>query len=132
MGTGFAEKDMLTLSLFIKNAVGWLVAHWRIVALIAAGIALVVLIGLAYRGCSQKEIKFNQQEVTEAQQAIEAADRDKQIAVLAKSDAKEAVADETAINANAATVNAIHESREKWNQATDAEIQAEIERRLKP
>lgn len=94
-------------------------------------ILLILLVLFAWKSCGKKEIKLDQKAIIEAQQAIEANDRQKMVEVLATSDAKEAVADETAANASAVTVNVIKESKDKWNAASDEAIRAELERRAK-
>lgn len=96
-------------------------------------VVLIILFSIVgvFRSCGKKEIKLDQKAIIEAQQAIEANDRQKMVEVLATSDAKEAVADETATNASAVTVNVIKELKDKWNAASDEDIRAELERRAK-
>lgn len=122
---------MIAISLFIKNIIGWLWLHKRVVGIAAGVLLLIILIIVGYRSCGKSSPKFDEKEILEARTAIENQDRAKQIEILAKSDAKEAVAEEIITNANAVKINAIYESKKKWSEATDAEIQAELERRAK-
>ncbi len=102
----------------------------RIFVGIVALIVLIIVV-FVFRACNKRTVKFDEKEILEAQTAIANQDRQKQIEILAKSDAKEAVAEEIIANADAIKINTIHESKKKWSEATDAEIQAELERRAK-
>ena len=114
--------------LFISWLVVQIKAHWQIAAA-AAGLLLVLILVLVIAKCSKTPPKFTPIETVEADKAIEAKNRAAMVEVLVKSDAREAAAVETIVNAGAATINASKESREKWNNASDDEIRAELERR---
>ena len=118
------------MSLFLANLWGWAVAHWRLVATLFGIVIVVAAVAVVWRGCRPAP-KLDEQQIRKAQQAIAAEDRREMLEVLAESDAREAVADETEINANAAKVNAIKESRDKWATASNAEMAAELERRAR-
>lgn len=120
---------MIALGLFIKNVYGWVVAHKRIVAILAAILVIALLSILLTRSCGSKP-KLNEAEIQKAQQAIAVEDRKQMVEILTSSDAREAAIDGNLSNAKANTVNAIHEARHKWQNATDDEIKAELLRRL--
>jgi hypothetical protein len=115
--------------LFLANAWGYLVAHWRTVAILAAILVIAIASILLTRSCGSKP-KLNEAEIQKAQQAIAVEDRKQMVEILTSSDVREAAIDGNVSNAKADTVNAIHEARHKWQNATDDEIKAELERRL--
>lgn len=115
--------------LFLANAWGWIVAHWRIIAPVAAFILIALLAVVFSRSCG-KTVKLDEVEIQRAQQAIATEDRKQMEEVLAKSDAREATIDANISNAKSETINAIHESREKWSKASDEEIRNELLRRM--
>lgn len=119
------------MPLWLLNIAGWIAAHWRLVAVASLAVALLITLALLYRGCGKSTPKLDPQEIIKAQKAIAEQDREEMTRVLVESDAKEAVADETEINANAAKVNAIAESKAKWAEASNAEMQEELERRAR-
>jgi hypothetical protein len=104
---------------------------WQLKAIsIAILLGIVLLSVVFYKACNRPP-KLNQVEIQKAQKAIAEQDRKEMIEVLAQSEAREKIADETAINANAEKLNAIHESKEKWATASTDEMAAELERRAK-
>lgn len=119
---------MLETIIGIKAAT-WLASHKRTVAILAA-ITLIALASiLLTRSCGQKA-KLDQQEIIKAQQSIAVEDRKQMVEILVSSDAREAVIDSEVSNAKKDTVNAIADSKEKWSQASDEEIKAELLRRM--
>jgi hypothetical protein len=90
----------------------------------------VLVFALWMRSCMTKPAKLDQQEIIKAQQAIAVEDRKQMVEILASSDAREAVIDGNLSNAKADTINAIYDSKVKWNQASDDEVKAELLRRL--
>ena len=118
------------ISLFLANVWGWIWAHRRTVAILAAILLIAILSVLFGRGCNSKPAKLNQEEIIKAQQSIAVEDRKQMVDILASSDAREAAIDSNISNAKANTVNAIHESRERWSQASDDELKAELLRRM--
>lgn len=122
----------MTGILFILKRIGYFVYdNWRFFLPLVGIVVIAITLTFAYKGCTKKPIKFDEREIHEAQKAIADADRAKQVEILAKSDAKEQVADDISVNAQTNTVNAIYESKKKWNSATDEEIRAELERRAR-
>lgn len=112
--------------LFIQNAFGWIVAHWRLVA--GAGVALILMIGVAlvFRACN-KPPKLNQKEIIEAQQAIEKNDRKVMVEILTNSEVREQGID----NSIKAAEEATEKAKQNYQGKTNAELAAEIERRLR-
>lgn len=117
------------MTLILANIIGWITAHWRTVAILAAIFVIALGSILIVRSCGSKP-KLNEAEIQKAQQSIAVEDRKAMQEVLISSDVREAVIDSEISNAKAETVNAIHDSKVKWNQATDEEIKAELLKRL--
>lgn len=117
------------MSLIFANIIGWIYANKRTVAILAAILVIAILSVVFSRSCGSKP-KLNEAEIQKAQQAIAVEDRKQMVEILTSSDAREAAIDGNLSNAKANTVNAIHEARHKWQNATDDEIKAELERRL--
>lgn len=109
----------------------WAQWGWQLKIVSVGVLLLIVILGVVFYKACNRPPKLNQAEIQKAQQAIAVADRKEMIEVLATSEAREKVADETIINANAATVNAIYESKKKWSEASTNEMTAELERRAK-
>jgi hypothetical protein len=117
----------LALKLIVVNGLAFVQRHWR---LFLGGLLALTAVFLVFGYCRKADApKLDQKEIIQAQQAIAAQDEAKMREILVQSDAREKVADDTAINAKAATVNAIQESREKWRDAEAEEMAAELERR---
>ena len=124
---------ILAIARFIAGLFGWDLQKVQTGVIVA----LMVLIGIAVlvfalwmRSCFTKTPKLDEAEIQKAQQSIAVEDRKAMQEVLISSDAREAAIDSNISNAKANTINAIHESREKWSQATDEEIKAELLRRM--
>jgi hypothetical protein len=103
---------------------------FKIGTLIAIGLVLLFVV-LAIRSCGRSTPKLNTVEIQKAQQAIATEDRKQMQEILVQSDAREKAADATAVNANNATVDAINESKQRWSEASNDEMAAELERRAK-
>jgi hypothetical protein len=111
----------LALKLIVVNGLAFVQRHWR---LFLGGLLSLTAAFLVFGYCRKADApKLTPIETVQAQQAIAMRE------VLVKSDAREKVADDTAINAKAATVNAIQESKERWKDAEAEEMAAELERR---
>lgn len=117
--------------LFLANILGWIVAYKRAILIGLAIFAFVVFSVMVYRGCSSRGAKLNEAEIQRGQQAVKDANDKELREILAASDAREAVIDSTVANAERDKVNAIHESRKKWEAANREELQAEFDRRAK-
>lgn len=112
--------------------VWWMQWSWPLK--LASVLVVCIFFGLlagTLKSCGRVAPTLNEQEIQRAQQAIAEQDRREMIDVLAQSDAKEAAADATAIDANTATVNAIAQSKKRWSEASNEELAAELERRTK-
>lgn len=111
------------------SALSWIVLqiqkYWMQILVVVGIVALVATISLYFR----KKPKLDQKQIVEAQQAIAEQDRAKMVEILAISDAKEAEADGYVANSKVETVNAIQESKKKWNELSNDELAKELERR---
>jgi hypothetical protein len=117
----------LALKLIVVNGLAFVQRHWR---LFLGGLLSLTAAFLVFGYCRKADApKLTPIETVQAQQAIATQDAEAMREVLVKSDAREKVADDTAINAKAATVNAIQESKERWKDAEAEEMAAELERR---
>lgn len=117
------------MSLIFANIIGYLYANKRTVAILAA----ILVIGLAsilfIKWLSKPTVKLNEAEILKGQIAIEQHDEEALREVLVTSDVREKVRETSVMNAEANTVNAIHESRKTWENANISEMQAEFDRR---
>jgi hypothetical protein len=119
---------------FLKSIWGVWWNQWTWPLKLGSAIVLIIVLGLVigfFKSCLNRTPKLNQVEIQKAQKAIAEQDRKEMIQVLAESEAREQVADETAVNANAEKLNAIHESKEKWATASTDDMAAELERRAR-
>lgn len=106
------------------------VQRWVMVSfLVLIGVG-VLMFGLWMRSCLTKKPKLDEAAIQKAQQAIAEQDEKKMREVLIESDRQEAEADNTSIEAKANTINAIHESKHKWANATDEDLKKELLRRM--
>lgn len=113
------------MSLILANIIGWIVAHWRLVA-VAAGVCILgILCIFVLRACN-KPPKYDHEAVLEAQEAIEKGERQKAIQILAESDVKEQGIDNSIKLAEEATEKA----KQNYTGKTNEELAAELERRL--
>ncbi len=113
------------MSLILANIIGWIVAHWRIVAVIGATALLLLVVMIGVRSC-RKQPKLDQQEIIKAQQAIEKEDRKTMVEILTNSDVREQAIDSNIKQAEEATAKA----KQNYTDKTNAELSAELERRL--
>jgi hypothetical protein len=121
---------MLTI---ILSAVSWVVMqakkHKEWFAIIGILFLAVVLIAF-FRSCrSEPQPKLNEAEIHAADTAIKERNDAELGEILTQSDVRMKQIDANLANAKADTVNAIHESRRKWQNATFEEKLAEYNRR---
>lgn len=114
--------------LILANAFGFVVAKWRWFAIFAGVLLFFVLLGFIFRAFHRTP-KLNIPEIQRAQKAIANDDREEMTRVLVESDVREKAIDANVAYANNQTVDAIAESRKTWQNASNAEMQAELERR---
>jgi uncharacterized membrane protein YvbJ len=116
--------------LFVLKRIGYIIVdNWRIV--VPAVAVFVIVIGL-WSYCGKRNApKLNQEQTIKAQQAVAKDDRKEMLEVLNESDAQEKVANTEQANAQATKEQAIQESKQKWSQASNDEMAAELERRAK-
>lgn len=114
-----------TLLNFAKGIGGFCLKHWRIIGIL---IAFVVLIWVFYRAF-HREPKLNEQEIQQAQTAIEQKNDQKLREILTNSDVREAQIDANVAYSKAQTANVAAESHEKYANMNTDQLAAEIERR---
>jgi hypothetical protein len=113
------------MSLILANIIGWIVAHWRIVAVIGAIALLLLVIMIGARSC-RKQPKLDQKEIIEAQQAIEKNDRKVMVDILTNSDVREQGID----NSIKASEEATAKAKQNYSGKSNEELAQELERRL--
>lgn len=114
------------MSLFLANLAGFVVAKWRLFAVLAGILLLVVLIALASRAC-RSQPKLDHEQIQKAQQAIREQDRKEMIQVLAESDAREQAID----NSIKAAEQATEDAKQNYTGLTNDELADELNRRAK-
>ena len=119
---------MTRVIFFIKRCCWFLWDNPRYLVMLLAAILLLV-VGLQMKGCFKRTPKLNEAEIRTAQQAIADQDRSKMIEVLTASEVREKNIDANVANAKADTLNAIHESKIKYNDMTNDELAKELEAR---
>lgn len=125
---------LLTIATFIAGLFGvkdiLKIQRWMSMSLVI-GVILVVLVAsaLVFRSCGKREVKLNQQEIQDLQHAQETRDAEKLRKVLIDSDVRAKEINENVAGATAEKVNAIHESKERWKNATEEEMMKELENR---
>lgn len=113
------------MSLIFANIIGWIVAHWRLVA-VAAGVCILgILCIFVLRACN-KPPKLDQKEIIEAQQAIAKEDRKEMIEILTNSDVREQAIESNIKQAEEAT----RQAKQNYSGKSNEELAAELERRL--
>lgn len=100
--------------------------NWKVTLPIIIVLAGVILF---YRNCGPKPAKLNEVEIQAAQVAIEARDTKKLKEILAAADVREANIDANVANAATQKLNALAESRDRYDKMTADELAAELEKR---
>ena len=118
------------MSLIFANIIGYVVAHWRMFAVIG-GIALLLLVVLiGARSCRKEPTVMSEQEKQEVMNAIADRDEKKLKEKLAEIEAKEQIIEGNVANADSTKINAIAESKKKWANANISDLQKEFDRRM--
>jgi hypothetical protein len=117
--------------LILANFAGWVWAHWRSVAIVVAVVVLILTGVCVFKRVTNRPPKLNQKETQQVQERIGEMDRDEMKQILVESEVREQMIDANVMTATADTVNAIHESKLKWADASAEEMRAELERRAK-
>ena len=110
------------MGLIFANIIGYLYAHWRIVASVAAFLVIVVLSIVLIRSCGHRTPKLDQGQIIKNQQAVASQDRKQMQDAYVESKAKEAATDESVGNVKAAAVNAAVDARRDARQMTNDEL----------
>lgn len=113
------------MTLFFANIIGWIAAHWRLVAGAVVALFLVIGFGLVYRACN-KPPTLDQKEIIKAQQAIAKEDRKVMVEILTNSKVQEQGID----NSIKAAEEATEKAKRDYSRLSNDELAAELERRL--
>lgn len=127
---------MMLIATFLANLFGveyasaarWLRRGVRIGAVVLAVLILLFVV-LQIRSCFSRPPKLDERQIQRAEEAIKAGNDRELREILVESDAAEARAVQGAANAKADRINAVYESRKKWENASREELQAEFDRR---
>lgn len=125
---------ILTITAFLVNVFGLeydTAKKWTRRGLVAVVFAVVFLIVLMISRCGDKpsNFKLNEAEIQRGEKAIKEANRKELEEILVDADVREKQIDKTIADGRTETINAIAESRKRYQEMTDAEIAAEFERR---
>lgn len=115
------------MTLFFANLIGWVQGHWRLVA-IAAGIVLLILLAfLTFRSCGKKEVKIDHEAIQKVNSENKAEAR-KEVEKLVKENADviNAVNERTALS----EVNAIESDRKLQEKIAEVNAKIELEKRV--
>lgn len=106
-----------------------LTGNWQVVLIVlAVAVTAYFIIPPIYSWLNPPP-KLNENQIQRGEAAKKAGNDAELRQILVESDAAEAAAVERNVNSKSDTVNAIYESRKKWESATREEIQAEFDRR---
>src|SRR5688572_43402 len=104
------------MSLILANIVGWIVANKRTVAILGAICLIALLTILLTRACAPAKPKLNEAEIQKGEQAVKERNDAALKEILVQSEVREKQIEANVANAEKETVNAIYESRRKWEQ----------------
>jgi predicted tellurium resistance membrane protein TerC len=117
----------VALKLILANAFGWVVANWRMVAILAA-IGVIAIASIFFvRGCSQRKAQLNEKELQQVHEAIETKERKKMEEVFVAVEVKEKEIDANVAYSNTQVVNAIAEAKKKASEMSNDELAAYLE-----
>lgn len=119
---------MITLAaigFFLKRVFFFVIDNWKVFAMLGAVIVVIVIFNKA---CN-KPPKLDEKQIQKAEQAVKERNDAALKEILAESDVVEKQIDANVANASTQTVNAINESKKKYENMTTDELAAEIERR---
>lgn len=116
------------MSLFLANAWGWMLSHWRLVLTIAGLIVLLVAVAVVFKRCTRPK-PIDEAKIQEAIRAIEEKNDAKLKEILVEADVKEQQIDANIAEGRKATVNAMANAREKYSNMNTDELAAELEKR---
>jgi len=125
---------IFSIAKFIAGLFGWdisKVQRWVFFSLVVLLSIAALVIGLWISRLFHHAPKLNEKQITAAQQAIATNDREQMTKILVDSDVAEKQIDANVAYSNTQTTNAQAESRQKWSQASNEEMQAELERRAR-
>lgn len=116
-------------SLFFANILGFISIYRKWFVLGGAVVAVFVLVVVISKCGGRPPIKLNEAEIQRAEQAIAERNRKELEEILTDADVREKQIDKTLANGRTETINAIAESRKRYQEMTTEELAAEFERR---
>lgn len=117
---------LATLAFIVKRVFWFVKDNWKVVV---PAILLLIALVFVVRWWNRPP-KLDEKAIQKAQQAIAANDRKAMELVLEESDLVEKQIDGNLANAETEKLKSLEESRKKTQQMTNAELAAELERRL--
>lgn len=111
------------MSLLVANIAGWILAHWKWLLYIAAGIVFVTVVIMQIRSCNSKPtVKIDEAKVQAVVEQIKAGNRAEAEAVAVEIATKQAAIDED-LSGN---LKAIEEKEREVKQTFDAMTNEEL------
>ena len=117
------------MSLFLANIIGWVIANWRLMAIVAAVVGFLILFGFVMQSCEKKPV-FDEQKIEQAKQAIAEKDRQAMVEILAQSELAEKKINANLANAETEKLNTLEATRIRTSSMSNDELAQELERRL--
>lgn len=116
------------MSLIFANIIGFIYAHWRVFAILAAALLLTGVV-LGVRSCMKPVPKLDDAEIQKGEQAVKERNDKELREILTNSDIREAQIDANVAYAENKTVQVQHESKEKYRNMNTDDLAAELEKR---
>ena len=114
------------MSLYLANAFGFVVAHWKWFAL--GGGLLLIFVIFGVRSCGLRPpAKLNEAEVQRGEQAIKEQNKAELVEILTTAEVREKAIDANVANAKADTVNAVYEAKKKYSEMEIEELRRQFE-----
>lgn len=115
--------------LILANVLGFLYANWKRIAYITLGVIVLFLFTIGVMRSCRPGPKLDEISIQKAQQAIKAEDRKQMIEILTESDLAEKQINANLANADNEKLKTLSESRAKYNELSNDDLAAELERR---
>lgn len=114
------------ITFFAKRVWYFVYDNWKVLAIVAGILLVVVLSAVAFRSCGRKPTKLNEAEIQRGEQAIKEQNKQELVEILAKAEVREQAIDANVANGRVATINAVKEARDKYSDMSIEELQAEF------
>jgi len=72
------------MSLFLANIIGWVIANWRLMAIVAAVVGFLILFGFVMQSCEKKPV-LDDVQIQKNQDAVASGEREKMEEALVES-----------------------------------------------